>query len=185
MILVGPKHTGKTSAGLALAALLAAEFIDLDALIESRTGKSPRTLYTEGPERFQEAETQALESIIRPRPRRRRVVAAGGGLIDNPGAMALLKGPGGPLLIYLELSSETAWERILLSARTGGGLPPFLDTGSPRDTHRRLHERRSAAYKDCAHISIAAEGKTAGAIGEEIVSRLEQRGEWPGKPSRK
>jgi shikimate kinase len=91
--------------------------------------------------------------------------------------MALLKNPGGPLLIYLEVSPETAWDRICRSVRAGGGLPPFLDTDNPQDTHRLLHIKRSAAYKDCAHISIAAEGKTPEAIGREILSLWEKRGE--------
>lgn len=222
IVLVGPKHSGKTSVGLVLAALLAGEFIDLDALIETQRGKSPRLLYIEGPDIFREAETQALESLIPPESRqcrriapdgfRRapagmprgtvpkdmpeetfsapepgifpgkgkppiRIIAAGGGIIDNPKAMALLKGPGGPLLIYPEVSAETAWDRICLSVRTGKGLPPFLDTDTPRDTHRRLHDRRAAAYKACAHLTIAAGEKTPEAIGREIVSLLGMPGE--------
>jgi shikimate kinase len=223
IVLVGPKHSGKTSAGLVLAALLAGEFIDLDALIEAQTGKSPRLLYTEGPDVFKEAETQALESLIPPESRRCRriapddpgrapagmlretaphdmpeetfpepergilpgkggtspirIIAAGGGIIDNPKAMALLKRPGGPLLIYPEVSAETAWARICLSVRAGKGLPPFLDTGTPRETHRQLHDRRAAAYKDCAHLTVAAGEKTPETIGREILSLLEMPGE--------
>ncbi|MDR2020303.1 MAG: shikimate kinase [Treponema sp.] len=189
---MGPKHAGKTSAGLALAALLAGEFVDLDALIETRTGKSPRLLYTEGPELFKEAEARALESLIppgekgSPEPEQRplgekegpvRIIAAGGGIIDNPKALALLKRPGGPLLVYLEVSAETAWERISLAAQAGKGLPPFLNTGTPQATHRQLHDRRAAAYKGCAHLTIAAGEKTPQAIGREIVSLLGLRGE--------
>jgi shikimate kinase len=215
---MGPKHSGKTSVGLVLAALLAGEFIDLDALIETRTGKSPRLLYIEGPDIFKEAEAQALESLIPPESRRCRhiapdglrrapagmrgtapgdmpeerfpgpgifpgkgspirIIAAGGGIIDNPKAMALLKGPGGPLLIYPEVSAETAWDRICLSARAGKGLPPFLDTAAPQDTHRRLHDRRAAAYKNCAHLTVAAGEKTPQTIGREIVSLLGMPGE--------
>ncbi|MDR0997648.1 MAG: hypothetical protein LBL70_01155, partial [Treponema sp.] len=66
ILLTGPKHSGKTSAGRALVRLLAektdpaASFIDLDELVEDRTGKSPRALYREGPEIFRKAEADAL-----------------------------------------------------------------------------------------------------------------------------
>jgi shikimate kinase len=185
IVLVGPKHSGKTSAGHVLAALLTGEFIDLDASIKDQTGKSPRALYQAGPEFFKKAEALALERLLRRESRKsgdmspatRRIIAAGGGIADNPGAMALLQKPGGPLLICLDLDAETAWDRIRREAQAGEGLPPFLDTDDPQDTHRRLHDRRAAAYRDCAHITIAAGGKSPEAIGREIINLLEKRGE--------
>jgi shikimate kinase len=70
VLLVGPKHSGKTSAGRALARLWtgknapAAFFTDLDELVEDRTGKSPRALYGEGPEIFRKAEADALGDLF-------------------------------------------------------------------------------------------------------------------------
>ncbi|MDR0386646.1 MAG: shikimate kinase [Treponema sp.] len=166
ILITGPKHSGKTSAGRALAALMKASFTDLDELIEEREGKSPRELYREGAGVFRGAEAAALQSLL-PAGKTCIVLAAGGGLCDNPAALELLKSPG-ISVVFLDISVETAWNRV----RAAGGLPPFLDTGNPRETHRRLHERRSVTYRSFAQIRIRAEGKSPEQIASEIVSAV-------------
>jgi shikimate kinase len=185
LIITGPKHSGKTSAGLALVKLLSAagnsrpaadsaepRFTDLDELIERRTGKSPRALYKEGREIFQKAETEALAFLFGkaglPLSSAALVIAAGGGIIDNEQALALIKKTPAAIPVCLEVSADTAWERINASARRDGELPPFLETENPRETHRVLHERRAAAYRKFARIIIETGGKSPGEIAEEI-----------------
>jgi shikimate kinase len=189
ILLTGPKHSGKTMTGRALANLWGGRFIDLDELIEKRTGKTPRTLFKEGPEIFREAEAEALAEIagvcrtscVKPQKihkrnrlpgrRERLVAAAGGGLIDNGGAMTLLENSRNIFIVCLEVSAETAWNRILKTA-AGGELPPFLQSADPRETHRQLHERRARACRDIACLVIDAEDKSPGAIAEEIMEHL-------------
>jgi shikimate kinase len=187
ILIMGPKHSGKTSVGVVLAKLLGAEFIDLDELVEQQTGKSPRSLYREGPDVFRRAETQALASLL---PRTSpgaagpvqaqvqsrsvdRVVATGGGLVDNAGALELLRTPGfsgkAAALVCLEVPADTAWERIRGAAEATGEWPAFLDTENPRETNRALHERRGAAYREIASLTVNGEGKTAEDIGREIA----------------
>jgi shikimate kinase len=167
---MGPKHSGKTAAGRILAGGLEGRFVDLDELVEKRTGKTPRTLFKEGSEIFREAEAGALAEILR--SRERLVVAAGGGLIDNRGAMELLEKSRNIFIVCLEVSAGTAWNRILETA-AGGGLPPFLQSANPRETHRQLHERRTRAYRDVARTVINAEDKSPGAIAGEIMQYLQ------------
>jgi shikimate kinase len=178
ILITGPKHSGKTSVGRVLANLLGAGFTDLDELIERQTGKSPRTLYNEGPDVFRLAETRALASILQEiTPKAEAmVVAAGGGLIDNPGALELLRQPGFSgitlVTVYIEVTADTAWERINGATQQTGELPPFLNTENPRETHAALHARRGAAYREFASLTITAEGKTAEDIGREIAARI-------------
>jgi shikimate kinase len=169
IFLTGPKHAGKTSTGRVLARHWGSDFIDLDELIAYQTGSSPRNLYTQSPERFRKAETDALESLMRlqPEPGRIQVIAAGGGIIDNEDAMALLK-QADPVIIYLEVSAETAWKRICQAKP----LPPFLNTDNPQETHKTLHQRRAAAYTSSAHIRIQAEAKGTEQIAQEIILAL-------------
>ena len=168
VILTGPKHSGKTSAGMSLASLCSCEFIDIDDLIQQRTGKSPRQLYSEGQAVFQKAETEAMAAISGDDGGEgRRVIAAGGGIIDNEEAAAALK-KAGTKVVYLDISAECAWGRIAKS----GELPPFLRTENPRETHRVLHERRAAAYLRIADIVIEAGVKTPQEIAEEILGHL-------------
>jgi len=126
-------------------------------------------LYTEGPEIFQQAEAAALEALFAheaagPSP---LVIAAGGGLVDNPGALALLE-KNSAFSVFLDLSPKAAWQRIVRE----GELPPFLKTGSPEETHRLLHERRALAYRDFASLSVTAEGKSPGEIAREILQKI-------------
>jgi shikimate kinase len=193
IVLLGPKHSGKTSVGRELAKLLGGSFIDLDERIEAQTGKSPRSLFKESPETFQAAELRALESLVpihlangftgdtdcgdtagqdggAP-----MVIAAGGGIIDNDRARRFLLAGDGAFLVNLEVSPETAWERISAAAARGGELPPFLDTGNPRETHRLLHERRAAAYRGIARLTVSGEGKTPEEAAREILELLGNR----------
>ncbi|MDR1929547.1 MAG: shikimate kinase [Treponema sp.] len=169
IILMGPKHSGKTSAGKELARRGVLPFVDLDALIEERCGKSPRDLYLEGPELFRRKEAEALEAVLNADAggqsrRENGVLALGGGIIDNPAAMKLL-GRYRADTVYLALSAETAWGRIFREE-----LPPFLAGENPRERHRLLHQRRAGAYRAFAALSVEAEGKSPGVIAGEILS---------------
>ncbi|MDR3122911.1 MAG: shikimate kinase [Treponema sp.] len=184
ILITGPKHSGKTTAGAVLAELLGAEFVDLDELVERQTGKSPRSLFKEGPELFRQAEARALASLASatlPGTAGRGqevvwVVAAGGGLADNAGALELLRGQGFPendtAIVSLEVSADTAWERICEAAKETGEWPAFFNAENPRETNAALHARRSAAYGEIASLTVNGEGKTAEAIGREIALRL-------------
>jgi len=177
IFLTGPKHSGKTSAGKALALLCSCEFIDLDELIFQRTGKSPRQLFSESPATFQKAEAEAMAALAEvdnaatdSAGQGRRVIAAGGGIIDNTEAVTVLRKTDATA-VYLNISAATAWRRIANSA--DGELPPFLRTENPKETHRSLHERRAAAYQQFADIVIEAEGKTSKEIAGEILKLLQ------------
>jgi len=174
IVLLGPKHSGKTSAGKELAALLSGGFVDLDDYITQRTGKSPRALYIEGPDVFKKAEAGALAAIFEPEMPTSAsplVIASGGGLIDNPDALPLLKDNAAAVSVFLDVSVKTAWERI----KKAGELPPFLKTENPEETHRSLHERRAAAYRQFASLVIKADDKSSREIAQEIFDRM--RGE--------
>lgn len=186
--LVGPKHTGKSSAGKALAKLIGARFIDLDELIEEQAGRPPRKLYEEGPEVFRAAERQAAETLVGGLSTQENgtgpgspplIIAAGGGLIDNPQALAALRGAGS--LVSLRISAEAAWARVSAAAERTGSLPPFLRGDDPEATHRALHERRGAAYGKIADFEIDAEKMNPTDIAEEIAHMLSLRRASPGR----
>lgn len=182
IILTGPKHCGKTSAGKALASLCSGGqqaaagglcvFIDLDEEITRRAGKMPRELYNKSPAIFQKAESDALTALIEEGgadegKANNRVIATGGGIVDNAQAVDLFKTLDA-VIVYLNLSAATAWQRIF----AGGELPPFLKTENPQETHFALHERRAAAYRQLADVVIDAERKTPQEIAAEIYNFL-------------
>jgi len=179
IVLIGPKHSGKTSAGRELALLLKIPFYDLDALIEERAGQSVRSLYSAGPELFREAEAEALEALLSLHESDENqaegcitggVLAAGGGITDNPAALApLMKGnnQGGHITVYLDVPAQTAWQRIT----NAGELPPFLraeTTEASREKHRLLHERRANGCRNIARFSVTVGEKSPAELAAEI-----------------
>jgi shikimate kinase len=182
VLLLGPKHSGKTSVARALAESLHCRCVDLDALIEARTGKKPRALYREGVDAFRRAEAEALSGALRESladgSARCTIVSTGGGIIDNGEAVSVIKALASQndaersvRAVFLEVSAKTAWARICRSVKAGGELPPFLQTDTPEETHRLLHERRNGAYKELAGFTVMAENKTEEGIAAEILQR--------------
>ena len=184
IFLTGPKHCGKTATGRELATLLSCGFTDLDDLIFWETGRTPRQLYEQSPEIFKKAEAEALANFLKNECGKTeeeaakknnsggenkitQIMATGGGIIDNSRTVPLLKNTE-TVIIYLNVSAETAWNRIAGE----GELPPFLKTENPKESHRLLHERRGSAYQEIADIVINSEGKTPRVIAQEIYSRL-------------
>ena len=174
VVLFGPKHSGKTAVGRELALLCSYGFCDLDGYIAERCGKSVRTLYTQGTEIFRKEETAALSDLLEPEMPHLQaplVIASGGGIIDNPDVLALLKKKQSVVTVYLDVSVQTAWERI----SRAGDLPPFLAGDNPRETHRLLHERRADAYRQYALFTVKAEDKNPAEIAREITELLSHR----------
>jgi len=181
IFLTGPKHSGKTTTGKILAGLFCNTagyklpddcsyiFFDIDELILQKTGKTPRQLFFESAEIFQKAEAEAVNSLFM--ENRKFVAAAGGGIIDNSEAIDALKKIDA-VVVYLGVSADCAWSRI---AGSPSGLPPFLQTENPKETHCVLHERRAAAYSQLADILIEAEDKTPENIALEIIERLTEK----------
>ena len=81
IILIGFMGSGKSSIGKQLAKQLQYDYIDTDALIVAKTGKSIAALFeTEGEARFRELETETLEELSR-FSKKSFVLSTGGGII--------------------------------------------------------------------------------------------------------
>ena len=167
--LVGPKHCGKTTLARELAQRLSQDWYDTDDMITQLTGLSPRELFQRSIEEFRAAEYKALTTILE-KGKEGCIVATGGGIIDNPPAWELLQEK--TTIVFLEVSAEEAWQRILNSQGATGRLPPFLQTEKPRETHRILHLRRNKAYAESAHYLIRDEGKSPQQKAREILEKL-------------
>jgi shikimate kinase len=79
--LIGFMGTGKTVVGKLLAQKLGKRFIELDALIEKRAGKSiPEIFRQDGEIKFRELEIEATRGVA---GRKNTVIAGGGGIVLN------------------------------------------------------------------------------------------------------
>ena len=110
IIVMGMKHSGKSTHGRLLAAKFRKPFIDTDDAIENlyaedrKTRLSCRDIYrTEGRVFFRGLEHEALCQVEeRLSDGERAVIALGGGLVANPELDAVLSGIGG-VIVYLRV----------------------------------------------------------------------------------
>ena len=139
LVLVGLPGAGKTTVGRALAARLGQGFLDFDAEIERRAGMPIVRIFAERGE----GHFRALERALTDEVRRREplVVAPGGGWIENPDVVALLRPPG--KLVYLRASPATVLSRM--GAERSGR--PLLSGENPAAAVERLYVRRRHLYE--------------------------------------
>lgn len=167
--ILGMKHTGKSTVGALLAERLALPFADTDAIVAERSGRTPRELYDAGgPSLMAKAEAEACESL---RDRPPTVVATGGGLADNPDALATLRECA--LLVYLDTPFDILFERVMASARADGRLPRFLDGPDPRGLFQELFTRRSRTYATIADVRIDTGARKPAEIVKDIMDYIE------------
>ncbi len=138
IVLMGYMGAGKTSVGRLLAETLGWTFLDLDIHVELRTGASvPELFARHGEAHFRHLESTALANAL---AQDAMVLALGGGTPETLTNRLLLEQTPGTLLIYLEASFPTLFDRCMLqSFAAPGHLRPVLTT--PAEAEARFHAR--------------------------------------------
>jgi shikimate kinase len=138
LYLVGFMGTGKTTVGRAAAVRLGFTFLDSDHEIERASGKTVARIFAEdGEPEFRRLERQFIESG---HPATGCVVACGGGLVVQPGMLALLQSRG--LVVCLHASLET-----ILGRTSGTNHRPLLAVDDPAARIRTLYAQREPVYR--------------------------------------
>jgi len=161
IFLVGFMGSGKTRAGAALARRLSREFVDTDALVVAREGRSVGEIFSgSGEEEFRRAEWEALRSLA---GRRGIVVATGGGLFLGSAQRRWMKKRG-----------RTVWLDVPLAVARGrvgeGDERPLWLPGDPVAL-RAFFEKRRAAYA-LAALRVAAAPGGPEDLAERILTVL-------------
>jgi shikimate kinase len=141
IVLTGFMGSGKTSVGRVLAERLGWRFLDLDAEIERRDGRTvPEIFAASGEAQFRKLETAALAGLL---GQRWVVVALGGGAPEELGNRLLMEQTPRTAVVYLAAPLETLLDRCERDdARTGTAGRPLLAQAEQRFAERRhLYER--------------------------------------------
>ena len=162
--LTGFMGCGKSSVGRRLSELLCCHFMDLDAEIEAREGRSIAEIFAkDGEAEFRRIEKETLTDIIGT-PVSSAVLALGGGAVMTPGSEEIVH--ENSVCVYLKASVDTLIER--LSNETSGR--PLLKDVPLRERIMDLMSQRASTYERAAHIIIETDGKSIDEIAREIIS---------------
>ncbi len=160
VVLVGFMGAGKTSVGCALAALLGWRFVDLDARVVARMGRSVAEIFQQdGEASFRQMEHDELRCLLGERSAERTVVSLGGGAWLQAENVAALREVAVPVL-FLDAPVEELWRRCL----PGEGIRPLLQN---ENAFRQLYEARRPVYQDGTQRV-----ETAGRSVEEVARHI-------------
>ncbi len=182
IVLCGFRGTGKTECGRLLARLTGLPFLDTDALIEERAGKTIHEIFTgEGEEIFRDLERQVIAGL----PGTGCIVGTGGGAVIDPRNVEALRKRS--TMFLLEAEPSAIEERIRNTTRPPLTSLPF------RDEIRLLLQERRPFYTSAADfcidtttrspnevcltiMRILAEGTASPGAGERAVRFLKESG---------
>lgn len=164
VVLTGFMGTGKTAAGRRLAGLIGYEFVDTDALIEQRAGRSVAAIFeTEGEAAFRRMEAACAQELA---ARRGLVIATGGGMLLTKQNADLLEASGPVFCLTADV--ETLLERLAAEA----GQRPLLAAPDRRARMAALLEERAAGYGRFPQIKTT--GKTVDNVAKEIAYLMDK-----------
>lgn len=162
LILTGFMGAGKSSVGRVLAGKLGCPFVDLDAEIVAREGRSINEIFaTYGETAFRALESASLEHVLQ---RGMAVIATGGGAVIADANRALMRASG--VVVNLTASFDRIMERL-----SGATNRPLYAGEDPAKRIRALMEQREQFYND-ADIRIDTDGKSVEDVAAKILEYL-------------
>jgi shikimate kinase len=158
IILVGFMGAGKTTVGQLLAGELGLPFIDIDAVIEERSGQPIRQIFAEkGEPAFRALEHETVAGLLGGPD---AVLALGGGAVEHPDTRALLRCAD---VVYLHVGYSAA----LLRVGRDDGRPMLR-----RPDLEAVYQRRLPAYEAVSTLTVATDGREPGAVSRDIIEQL-------------
>ena len=172
IILMGYRCTGKSSAGLKLAALLGRPFHDTDELIRCRTGRTVEEIVAaDGWSAFREEERAVIGDLSGTDG---SIIAPGGGALLDDRNVARLKGNG--LFVWLVADAATIVRRLEKDPAGGANRPSLSGKPVAQEVQEILAEREPL-YRRIADLVVDTTSRTAEEVAAAICSGL--RGKIP------
>ena len=138
VVLIGMPGCGKSTVGAALAKKLGKRFVDTDALVEQRAGKTiPEIMQEDGEKAFRKLENRVIADVSK---ENRQLICTGGGCLETVGTARLLH-QNGPILFI---------DRPIEELTVGGNYP--LSTS--RERLAEMEKERRPQYVGAADETI-------------------------------
>lgn len=161
---VGFHGAGKSTLARNLGGMFNRRYVDTDRLVERRAGMSVAMIFeSQGEARFREFETEALASL---RVERSLLVSCGGGIVETPRNITLMREMG--YCVYLDGDLDDSLRQI----RRSDTRPDLVS-----ESHAaRLLERRRPLYRRAADYVVDIRGKSFTEVSYAVAELLLERG---------
>lgn len=180
-VLMGIKHSGKTTLGAMLSHKLKVQLFDTDEIIAINYKMSVRSLYNiKGLAEFMQAEEKVCAFLQDKVQGKQCVIATGGGVCDNAPALNCLRTLG--KFVFFKAPESVAINRILSSAEfTPAGiknLPAFIAAKNPknedavRSIFHDFYEERTRCYCLIADVIIPLEDAAPDVNFSKVIEAL-------------
>ncbi len=172
LVLTGFMGTGKTSVGRIVAARLAREFVDIDAVIQAREGQTISAIFQTRGEAYFRAREAALVAELAGRDG--LVIATGGGTLIAPGNRAAF---ADAFVVCLDASAEEIVRRL-----AGMSDRPLLAQGEMHERVVALLQARHEAYAQI-QMHVDTTGKTIEQVADEVIALFQAGHKTTAEPS--
>ena len=163
VVIVGMPASGKSTVGAHVAEALGVPFHDADDIIEARTGKLIREIFSDdGEEAFRAIEEDVVLELLGSDD---SVVSLGGGSVLSPTIRSALTGLP---VVWLEVGVATATRRAGLNQ-----LRPLL-LGDVRARMETLLDERRHLYEEVATLRLSTDRVTTHELADQIVAALKE-----------
>ena len=160
IILVGMPGSGKSSVGVVLAKALGYKFLDVDLLIQERSGALLQEMIDGyGTDWFLDRERDVLCTV----DCTHTVVAPGGSCVCREESVRHMRALG--TVVYLRLSLDEVERRIHNLDSRGIAM-------EPGQTLADVYAYRAPLYEACAHVTVPADGQSLAGTVESVKKAL-------------
>ncbi len=157
VVLVGAPGSGKSTVGALLAARLGLPFVDVDAVIEERAGRSVAEIFADDGEPAFRALEESITAELLGQP---GVLSLGGGAVLSAATRAALRGHR---VVWLQVTASTAVSRVGLNEAR-----PLL-LGNVRGRLIKLLAERTPLYAEVATERVTTDVLTPDAVVDLVV----------------
>lgn len=169
IVLIGLMGTGKTTIARGLAQHFGAECLDTDKIVESRAGKSVRSIFADdGEDAFRALESDVLAQCLRsPGP---VVIAGAGGVVlrdENRTLINEARHNDGVVVVWLHARPE-----VLVARTMKGGHRPLLDEDR-EGTLRNMAEMRGPLYSEVADVVVDVSDRSSESVTSLIIDSID------------
>lgn len=163
IVLIGFMGSGKTTIGKEFAKRHNMQFVDTDAYIEEKAGKTIADIFKDdGEEAFRQIETSCLEELKE--QMNHTVFSTGGGMPLKVQNARLLKEIG--KVFYLTAANQVIYERVKTDTKR-----PLLQGDNPYDKICELMKERAPLYERAADCIVDTNSNDI----EEVITKIEKQ----------